>query len=62
MAANGTPIYHSARVTRASGMVSVQAGCSFDEAVTLMRARAEQTNCTLEEIAAGVLDRSIDFK
>lgn len=45
----------------ASGMVAVQASCSLDDALALMRARAEATNCTLEQVAAGVIARDIRF-
>jgi hypothetical protein len=49
------------RVDQASGMVSIQAHCSFAEAVVLMRKRAEQTDCTVEDVAGGVLDHTIRF-
>jgi AmiR/NasT family two-component response regulator len=60
MSSNGAPI-PSARVLQASGMVSVQAHCTPDEALVLMRARAAETLCTLEELAELVLDRSTRF-
>jgi len=60
VSSNGTPL-ENARVLQASGLVSVQAACTVDEAVVLMQARAEQTNCTLGEIAAGVINHSIRF-
>jgi AmiR/NasT family two-component response regulator len=49
------------RLNEASGMVSIQAHCSFTEAVVLMRARGKQTNRSIEDIATGVLDHSIRF-
>ncbi len=52
---------NSVRVDQASGMVSVQAHCSFTEAVVLMRARADQTHRSLEDIVGLVLDCSIRF-
>jgi AmiR/NasT family two-component response regulator len=60
MGNDGTP-YGSARVHQASGMVSVQAACTPDEALALMEARAVQIDRTLAEIALGVIDHSITF-
>ena len=58
---NGSGFAHSARVTQASGMVSVQAECSVDDALVLMRDRATVQGQTLDEIAEAVLDRRIRF-
>jgi AmiR/NasT family two-component response regulator len=58
---NGTPVEHTRRIHQASGMVSVQADCTFDEAVALMRDRATTTGCTLEAVADAVLERTITF-
>jgi len=52
---------HKVRMSAASGMVSVQAHCSFTEATALMRERARVSRRSLLEIADGVLDRSIRF-
>jgi hypothetical protein len=49
------------RVDQASGMVSIQAHCSFTEAVILMRNRADETNRSIDEIADLVLNRRIRF-
>lgn len=49
------------RVDQASGMVSIQAHCSFAEAVVLMRNRADETNRSIDEIADLVLNRRIGF-
>ena len=49
------------RVDQASGMVSIQAHCSFAEAVALMRNRAGETNRSIDEIADLVLNRRIRF-
>jgi AmiR/NasT family two-component response regulator len=49
------------RMSEASGMVSVQAHCSFTEAAALMKARARVSHQSLIEIADAVLDRSIRF-
>jgi AmiR/NasT family two-component response regulator len=51
----------TAEVAQAQGMVSVQADCSLEEALELMRDRATVTHQTLDEIADAVLDRSIRF-
>ena len=58
---NGTPFQHSAAVNQATGMVSVQAGCSLEEALALMQDRATVRSSTLDEIAGAVIDRSIRF-
>ena len=50
------------RMSAASGMVSVQAHCSFTEATALMKARARKDGQTLEEIAIAVVDRLIHFR
>jgi len=52
---------YSAEVLRAAGMVSVQADCRVEEALALMRDRAEVAGVTIDVIAAAVLDHSIDF-
>ena len=48
-------------VHQASGIVSVQASCTFPEAVAMMEALARETPCALDEVAQAVLDRSIRF-
>jgi AmiR/NasT family two-component response regulator len=58
---NGTPFQQSAAVNQATGMVSVQAGCTLDEALALMQDRATVQGRTLDEIAGAVIDRSIRF-
>ena len=50
----------SVRVCQASGMVSVQADCTLDEALMFMNDRA-QIHRTLEDIAKGVVERRIRF-
>jgi len=42
-------------------MVSVQANCTFDEAIELMQQHANTNQRTLDEIASAVLDRRIRF-
>jgi len=49
------------RVAQASGMVSVQAECTLEEALVLMETRAVSTHATLEEIAAAIVRREISF-
>ena len=49
------------RMSEATGMVSVQAHCSFTEATALMQARALEDGHTLEEVVIAVVDRSIRF-
>jgi AmiR/NasT family two-component response regulator len=58
---NGSPFQHSARVTQASGMVSVQAACTFAEALQLMTDRAKVDGQTIDEIADAVIGREIRF-
>jgi hypothetical protein len=42
-------------------MVSIQAHCSFAEAVALMRKRAKMTHSSMQDVVGSVLDRSIRF-
>jgi AmiR/NasT family two-component response regulator len=56
-----TPPFRGATILQASGMVSVQAHCTPDEALVLMETRASETHVTLAEIAASVIDHSITF-
>ena len=49
------------RIDQASGMVSIQAHCSFAEAVVLMRTRAKETHRSLEDVAGDVVNRLIRF-
>ena len=42
-------------------MVSLQADCTFPEAIQLMNDRAIVQGLTLEDVAAAVLDRSVSF-
>jgi AmiR/NasT family two-component response regulator len=52
--------YHP-RVYQAQGMVAVQAGCSLDEALALMRNTAEAVEETLERVADEVVNRNVRF-
>lgn len=49
------------RVHQASRMVSVQADCTFAEALVLMRDRAEVSQQNLWQIADAVVERRIEF-
>jgi hypothetical protein len=51
----------SRAVNQASGMVSVQADCTLDEAVELMANRAALETKTRDEIANAVIAREIRF-
>ena len=48
-------------VAQAVGMVSAQAECTATRALDLMTERARLHHQSLDEVAAGVLDRSIRF-
>jgi AmiR/NasT family two-component response regulator len=48
-------------VQQAAGIVSVQVNCYVEDALALMRERAEESRVTVEEIAAAVVDGSIRF-
>ena len=48
-------------VNQASGMVSVQAECSIDEALVMMKERAAVSGQTLLEIAGDTVERRIRF-
>ena len=49
----------SDRVYQAQGMVSVQVGCTVDEALARMTERADQTGMSLEAVAAAIIERRI---
>jgi len=48
-------------VSQAMGMVCVQADCTVDDALVLIRERAMVSRSTVPEIAQAVIDRSISF-
>jgi hypothetical protein len=48
-------------VAQASGMVSVQAGCTPDDALALMTARAKKCGSKVEDMAKAVVDRRVRF-
>ena len=59
---NGSlPGDYSAREAQASGMVSVQAGCTVTQAIVLMKHRAHDNGVTLAAIADDVVNRRIRF-
>ena len=49
------------RVSQASGMVSVQANCAVDEALKLMKERAQATGTSLLEVACATVEHRIRF-
>jgi hypothetical protein len=49
------------RVSQASGMVSVQANCAVDEALVLMKERAQVTGTSLLDVACATVERRIRF-
>ena len=51
----------SAQVHQATGMVAVQAGCGFSDALLLMIQRADSSGISLDALAACVLDQSVRF-
>ena len=52
---------YGAQVFQAQEMVCVQARCGMTEALTLMTDLAEVTDCTIEDIAALVVDGWVGF-
>ena len=60
MAGNGDSCL-SAMIHQASGMVAAQAGCTPDEALTLMIELALEVRRTLDEVAAAIIDGSVRF-
>ncbi len=52
---------HLAEVHQATGMVSVQAGVSLDEALLLLRAQSFATERTLFAVACDVVARTLRF-
>lgn len=51
----------SDRVFQAQGMVSVQAGCTVDEALAQMTDRARESGVSLDAIASAIIERRIRF-
>jgi hypothetical protein len=52
----------TARVSQASGMVSVQADCTVGEALELLKERARVSGQSLEALAEAVVERRIRFE
>ena len=50
---------YSKLVAQAVGMVSVQADCSTDEALRLIRQHARSLAKTVDQVAASLVDRSV---
>ena len=53
--------HRSDHVFQAQGMVSVQADCTVDEALTKMHERAQESEMSLEAVAAAIIERRIRF-
>jgi AmiR/NasT family two-component response regulator len=51
-----------ARIAQAQGMVSVQADCTLDAALALLRNTARATDETVEDIAGEVVHRHVRFE
>ena len=51
----------SGQVRSAQGMVAAQVGCTLEEALRLIAARADATDLTLDEVAVAVIERRIRF-
>jgi len=49
-------------VSQASGMVSVQAECSVEEALHLLKERAADSGQLLEDLADDVVERRVRFE
>jgi AmiR/NasT family two-component response regulator len=58
---DGSSREHTARVSQAAGIVSVQAGCSPTEALGIMQDRALIEHVTLWALARGVIEHVIQF-
>jgi hypothetical protein len=56
-----TTSQYSLLIYQASGMVSVQVGCTLDEALVKMEARARSHDHTLEAVALAVIERRTRF-
>jgi AmiR/NasT family two-component response regulator len=52
---------YDARVSQATGMVSVQAKCTIAEALELLQERALVTGKSVNEIAEATVERLISF-
>ena len=50
---------YSLRVHQATGMVSVQAGCSVAAALDLLVEYAMKYECSIDELATAVIDRRV---
>jgi hypothetical protein len=51
-----------ARIAQAQGMVSVQANCTLDAALALLRNTARATDETVDHIAGEVVQRHVRFE
>ena len=53
--------YDDVRIAQAMGMVSVQVGCTVDDALLLMKARARSDDVSVDEIAAAIVEGTLRF-
>jgi len=58
---DGWPSPYSPEVNQAAGMISVQADCPIQDAISMMWEHADTAGVSIDDIAAAVLDRSIRF-
>ena len=56
-----TKEFHHPRVNQAAGMISVQASCSPDDALRILRERALVTGESVDDLAAATVERRIRF-
>jgi hypothetical protein len=61
MSDNQPGLEYSLAVYHAQGIVTVQAQCTFAEALVIMKERAQVHGMTVEAVAEGVLERAIRF-
>ncbi len=54
--------FHHPRVNQAAGMISVQAGCTTDEALLILRERAAATGESLDDLALATVERRLRFE
>jgi hypothetical protein len=49
------------RLAQAQGMISVQAACTLDDALTMIENRATLDHCSVDDVVRDVLDGAIRF-
>ena len=58
----GTSFEDPCRISEAQVMVTAQVGCTVDEALLLLNARAKVTGLRLDEVAIAVVERRTEFR